>query len=339
MPEACNSWQAYACDSNVEYLWHSADLFDRLILVILALLLAYTVFVLERSYSRCYSVCRESRGRPTGPEYTQRSKRKLVADLSCGLGSLRAIALVAPYLGLAGTCDGVIYRLMGLRIAMSLDSAIVMTAGEVAAALVTSAAGTIVALSATLSYNLLTTRIGSLKSELPNTSLLAGDSNGEPIERSRRFAQMLPLQRRFSSVPPYALVAAPILASLVAILTFFQPYAVPTGLWVGLLPIGSIAKHRQSLTPVVVSLFSETRKGTAVVRVNSKPTPLDDLHITLVREQKGASKREVYVEAERTLEWGDVAGVIDIAERVGDGYVILVTTTPDASSGDKRSHK
>jgi biopolymer transport protein ExbD len=207
-----------------------------------------------------------------------------------------------------------------------------MVAAEVAAALITTAAGIIVAISATLSYNLLMTRIGSLNCELANTSLLARGSSGEPIGRSRGFAQTLPLQRRFSGVPPYALAAAPVLASLVAIFTFFQPYEVPTGLPVRLLPIGSLERHRQSLAPVVVSVVSESGKGTAVVRVNSKPTPLDDLHKALVREQKGAPKREAYVEAEGTLEWGDVVRVIDIAERVGDGYVVLVTTAP-------RSHK
>lgn len=125
MPEACNSWQAYACDSSVEYLWRSADLFDRLILVILALLLAYTVFVLGRFYLRYASVGRESRHPLTGPEHAQRRKRKLMAELSCGLGTLRAISSVAPYLGLVGTCDGVGTRPTGIGMAVSWDHLVV----------------------------------------------------------------------------------------------------------------------------------------------------------------------------------------------------------------------
>lgn len=89
--------------------------------------------------------------------------------------------------------------------------------------------------------------------------------------------------------------------------------------------------------PVVVSVVSESGKGTAVVRVNSKATSLDDLDKTLVRQQKGASQREVYVEAEGNLQWGDLVQVIDVVEGVGDGYVVLLTTTPNASSGGNSS--
>ena len=103
--------------------------------------------------------------------------------------------------------------------------------------------------------------------------------------------------------------------------------------------MGPSEKRRQSPTPGGGSVVSESGKGTPLLRVNSKPTPLDDLHEALVREQKGASQREVYVEAEGTLEWRDVVRVIEIAERVGDGYVVLVTSAPDASSSGKRSHE
>jgi biopolymer transport protein ExbD len=65
-----------------------------------------------------------------------------------------------------------------------------------------------------------------------------------------------------------------------------------------------------------------------VPRVNSKAISPDDLDRALVREQKGALNREVYVEADGALQWGDVVRVIDIAEGVGNGYVVLLTTTP-----------
>jgi biopolymer transport protein ExbD len=338
MPGACsNSWQAYGCDWTVGHLWRSSDSFERLIFVASALLFAYTGFVLSRFYYLYFSARREAHGFAPPSANTERRQKKLVADLSRGLGTLSAIASIAPYLGLAGTCDGVMYRLMRLGIAMSHDSAIVMVASEVGAALITTAAGIIVAISAILSYNLLTTRIESLKCERANRSAVADGSTTESIGRTIGFAQTLPLQRRFSGLPPYALLAAPVLASIVAIFTFFQPYEVPTGLPVRVLPIGSLERHRQSVMPVVVSVVSESGKGTAVVRVNSKATSLDDLDKTLVRQQKGASQREVYVEAEGNLQWGDLVQVIDVVEGVGDGYVVLLTTTPNASSGGNSS--
>jgi len=322
MPGDCsNSWQAYGCDWTVGYLWRSSDLFDRLVFVALGLLLAYTVFVLGRFCFRYTSTRRECS--PLGPTYTQRSKGKLLAHLNRGLGNVRAIASIAPYLGLAGTCDGVTYRLMGMGMAVTRDHLIAIVAAAEAAALITTIAGIVVAISATLSYNLLTRLIERFRCELASTT--------EPIGRFRGFAQTLPLQRRFPSVPPYALIAAPILAILVAVLTLFQPYVVPTGLPVRLLPIGVLDK-RQALKPIVVSVVSESGNGTAVSRVNSKTTSLDDLEKALVRA-KGASKREMYVEADSSFQWGDVARVIDIAEGVGDGYVVLLTTTPNAGSG------
>lgn len=328
MPGTCsNSWQVCECGLTIGYLWRSSDLFERLVFASLALLLAYIVLVLGRFYVPYASFRRESGFLSVTPNYAGRGERKLVADLSRGLGMLRSINSVAPYLGLAGACEGVLYRLMWLSIAMPRDSAITVMAAEVAAALITTAAGIIVATSATLSHNLLTIRIESLMRELARTSLT------ELMGQSRRLGQKFPLQRRFSGVPPFALVSVPFLASLVAIFTFFQPYEVPTGLPVLLLPVGSLDKHRPSLTPVVVSVVSDRGTSTAVVRVNSKATPLEALEKTLVREQKGASKRRVYIEAEGILQWSDVAPVIDIAEGVGEGYVVLLTTTPAATGG------
>jgi len=340
MPGACsNSWQVYGCDWSIGYFWRSSDLLERLIFIALALLLAYIVFVVSRFYRPYSSARRQSCGFAPASISTECHQRRFVADLSRGLGTLRGIAVLAPFLGLAGTCDGVMYRLMGIGMAVSRERLIVIVASEVAAALITTVAGIIVAISAILSYNLLTTQIERLKCELANISVVAKGSATGSIGRSIGFAQRLPLQRRFSGVPPYSLVAGPVLASVVAIFTFFQPYEIPTGLSVRLMPIGSLERHRQSVTPVVVSVVSESGKGTVVVRVNSKATSLDDLDKALVRKQKGALQREVYVEAEGTVQWGDVVQVIDTVKTIGNGNVVLLTTTPNASSGSNWSQR
>jgi hypothetical protein len=338
MPGVClNSWQREPCEWSIGYLWHFSDGFERLVFVGLALMLIYTACVFSRFCLRYYSVRRESRPfEPAAPAYTaERHERKLVADLKRGLGTLRAVASLAPYLGLAGTCDGVMYRLMGLGIAMSRDSAIVMLASEVAAALITTAAGIIVAVPAILVYNFLQTRIEGFKRELVDAAVGASHPGAGSFQRSYRLARTLPLQERFSCLPPFALFAAPVLASLVAIFTFFQPYEGPTGLSVQLLSMGSLDEPRYTGKPIIFSVVRASGSGSPVVRLNSREIPLDDFNPVVIQESGVPRKWRGYVEAESTLPWADVVTVLEVVKD-SDANVVLLTTTPSPDSRAKK---
>ena len=52
-PEACVSlWQTDQCAWSVEYIWHRSDYVERGIFLALALMLAYTLYVLIRFLRR-----------------------------------------------------------------------------------------------------------------------------------------------------------------------------------------------------------------------------------------------------------------------------------------------
>jgi biopolymer transport protein ExbD len=145
-----------------------------------------------------------------------RSRRKLAADLSIGVGSLKSIASTAPYLGLVGTCFGILSVFRGFD--MEKYAALMMMTSTVAAALVTTAAGILVAVPARCFHNYLRTRIELLESEVPSEAL----------------AQRFPLTKRFSEVPAFALIAAPGLAILVAGYMTFASFNTPNGFGVEL---------------------------------------------------------------------------------------------------------
>src|SRR5450631_626897 len=113
MPGAClNSWQTDACEWSIGYVWRASDWIERGIFIFLALMLAYTGFVLLRFSRRYYLARRESRALVNDSwRALQRNQRTLVADLSRGLRTLKAISSAAPFLGLAGTSYGILAAL------------------------------------------------------------------------------------------------------------------------------------------------------------------------------------------------------------------------------------
>jgi biopolymer transport protein ExbD len=197
---------------------------------------------------------------------------------------------------------------------------VVMVASEMAAALIATAAGLLVAIPAAVSYNILRTRVEMFESDPSNMPLAA-------IGHSSQFAQKLSLKKRFSGLPPFALLAAPAPASLVAIFTFFQPHDVPAGLSVRLLQIGSLDNRHHEAKPVLISVVIGSPNGSVVIRVNSKETPLDQLD-QAVRKLKVPPQWTAYVEVEDTLAWDDVVKVIDVLKRL-DTNVVLLTTKPN----------
>jgi biopolymer transport protein ExbD len=190
--------------------------YGRLDVIVLALMLAYVVTVVTRVSYRLAR--RMGEIDPTG-----RSRKNLAADLSSEVGILKAIASIAPYLGLAGTCLGILSAFRA--IAMERHAAMVMIVTTIGAAFVTTAAGILVAVPATCFYNYLCTRLDLLESEV---------SNEEP--RHFPIARRFRLTKRFSELPGFALIAAPGLAILITGYMTFASFHPRTGFSIELAP-------------------------------------------------------------------------------------------------------
>ena len=108
MPGACLN--PYGCEWGIRYLWRWMNWIGRSDVYLLALLLAYSVAAFLRVSWR-YCVARRASG------IDSPGRRKLVADPSTAVSSLKSIAFTAPYLGLAGTCFGImgIFRGIGME--------------------------------------------------------------------------------------------------------------------------------------------------------------------------------------------------------------------------------
>jgi biopolymer transport protein ExbD len=204
------------------------NLLQRLDVIVFALMLAHILVVVTRvSYS--YHLARRAEAVDTASRAFQRGRRKLVADLSIKVGTLKSIALVAPSLGLSGTCSGIVTGFRGIDIVADSALAAVMASGAVTVAFITTAAGLLVAIPATWSYNYLRTRIDLLEIEI---------SSDVPVRTSRhfRFTQKFPLAALFSRIP-FPLIGAPSLAILAGVVFMeYSSYETPTGLYVGMTP-------------------------------------------------------------------------------------------------------
>ena len=243
--------------------------------------------------------------------------------------TLKAISSVAPFLGLAGTSYGILASLfVGFGLLKSI--ALHILSVNTAATLITTAAGILVAIPAILVHNFLCSRIDRFKCEFsrPETAGYAFARRSGPTSG---LAQTLPLTKVFSRLPPFALIAAPTLASVVAMFLAFEPYGTPTGLGIRLLPIGALDGDRLSHKPVIISIFTGAN-GSPVIRVNSRETPPNNLEEVTRLDLKLLAEPRVYVEAESTVAWADVTNVIAVMKGL-NAEVVLLTATPDASSG------
>jgi len=206
-----NSWQPSGCEWSVGYLWRWMNWVVRLDVIVLALMFVYVVVVVTRVFCRYHLARRETETDTACPAF-QRTRRKLAADLSVKVGNIKCISSTAPYLGLAGTCIGLLSVFRGF--AMEKHAALVMLTTYTAASLVTAAAGILVAVPAAWSHNYLRVRIDLLESEIPRISQLKS--------QYFRVARKLPLTARFSKLP-FAVIAAPGLAIIVLVwMPFFS---------------------------------------------------------------------------------------------------------------------
>ncbi len=298
-------------------MWRASDLVECLIFIGLALMLAYTAFVTVRFFRRYFLARRESFGsHGDSAAALDQGRKNLVADLSRGIGTLHSIAIAAPFLGLAGTYYGILCLFArGWFWSFTWWSPIGLSV-----ALVATAAGIIVAMPATISYNVLRTCLEKFENSRSSTILTTPRSYG--------FAQTLPLQKRFSGPPAFALIAAPILALLIPIFALMLRSPIPVGLPVHLLKIG-VSDHDSS--PVIVSVTGESTTRLSVVYVNSEETSWNELGNTLRSQLKVRPRWIVYVEAEDGAPWRDVVDVIDVARGL-HAEVVLLTAPPTIDS-------
>jgi biopolymer transport protein ExbD len=317
--ECLNLWQNYGYELSIGEIWGGSDGVERLIFIALALMLGYTVFVVVR-FSPRYLLSRREFLADSTPA-AQRDKKNFVADLSRGVGTLRSIAAAAPFLGLAGTCYGILSGFHGM--AMEIHSALGMMVTTTAATLVTTVAGIVVAVPAAVSYNVLRTHLGKFES---STTLHAA-------RHSYGCAQTLPLQSRFSRLPAFALIGAPVLAILIPMFALMDSRRT-VGLPVQLLKIG-MSGHNSA--PIVISVLA-SGSGQSFVFVNSKETPWEDLRSALRTQLEVRPRWIVYVEADSDASWRDAAYVIDVARGL-HAEVVLVTTTPKIGSDGLRKAK
>jgi MotA/TolQ/ExbB proton channel family len=297
-------------------LWRCTYLMERLVLTALALMLIHIVVVVTRVSYRCYLARRTQRTDTAGREF-QRSRRKLIAELSLWVGTLNSSASTAPYLGLAGTCLGILDNL-SVGYAGSRQGFFVVMFSRMAAAFLSTAGGLLVAIPATVSHNCLRKCLEALRSEV-SKDVVQRDSPHFQV------AQKLPLAARFSTVP-FALIAAPALVGCVgAFMTFsFGAWDIPMGLAVGIAPVRCVDESDNRF--IVLRLTNANN-----LFINQERVDWDNLGSRSSQIYSLRVDRTLYLLAEDGVPFQSVARALDIVENtrrvnLGSGPVL---TLPD----------
>ncbi len=299
MPGACLN--PYGCEWGIRYLWRWMSWIGRADIYVLALLLAYSVAVFLRVSWR-YCLARRAGG------IDSPGRRKLAADLSTAVSSLKSVAFTAPYLGLAGTCFGIMGVFRGF--AMEVHAVRAMMASILAAALVTTTAGILVALPATCFYNYLCTRIDLLESDVFSESIV------------------LPLRKRFSELPAFALIAAPSLAMAVAVFMSFASFRESKGLGV---EVASARCDYEGNDRLIVLRIDNGGR----LFLNSEQQNWNTLNSRLAEIYTLRVHRILYLSADDGVPFQTVADAIDIAANGGGSSSLNIAVrliTPKAAN-------
>ena len=296
-------------------MWRASDWVECLIFIGLALMLAYNAFVTVRFFRRYFLARCESFGsKGDSARAPEQGRKNLVTDLSRGIRTLHSIAFAAPFLGLAGTCYGILC-LFSRGYVVSKFFSTSAIAFELSAALTATAAGLVVAVPAAIFNNVVRACLEKFENSR-SSALLAG------APRPYGFAQTLVLRGRFSGLPAFALIGAQVLAILVPFHLFFERFEA-TGLPVHLLKVG-IRDHDSDSIVIAVSANAS---GQPVLYVNSKQAPWSELGNTIRSQLKVRPHWTVYVEGEDDVPWAWVANAIDVARGL-HAEVVLLTAVP-----------
>lgn len=331
MPDAClGLWPTERCEWSTWDIWHSSDIVEHAIYLGLALMLGYTVFVVIRFFRRYYLVRREFPNfKASGLPNIHRVKSNLFADFSPAVGMLRGIASAAPFLGLAGTSYSVLAALSSGYIGTP-GGFIALLSARISGALITTVFGILVAIPATLSHDLLRSRMEALSEQL-------SPRRNKIDLGSFHFAQTLSLRKPFSKSPTLAVIAAPALACVVMAYMTFRLYEEPIGLSVGLLPL-SVEEGTDHLAPQLFISILSRDNARPLIRVNSDEIPYDSLFEIAGQKVRGGQAPLVFVEADSSVPWAYVVDIVDKMKKL-PCRVVLLTTTPTADARDGQSHR
>ena len=290
----CYPWQPGGCEWTIQYLWRWMSLLGRLDVILLALLLTY-VFVVV-----IYVCCRYYLARP-GKGIASVNAEILAAVLKIELGGLKSIALTAPYLGLAGTCEGILSAFGGAS--MAHRAYLVMIATRMAVALVPTAAAISVAILATCSYNFLRTRIDLLECEVFD----------ERQQRGRHFrgARRFPPTKRFSELPAFGLIAVPALFFATAGCMTFASFHRPKGFFVELPPARCESDVVDRL--IVLHITDASKLFLNLEQERDRISLAGRLSAIYGKRQN----RTLYLIADAGVPFQTVADVLDTVENVG----------------------
>ncbi len=301
MPGACaDRWEPYgACGWNISLLWRWMDWIVRGDVVLLGLML---VGVIAIAIHVSYRLSWRGRG-----SLDERGRRQLAANLGVELAVVRSIVVVAPYLGLAGACLGIMEAFDA--IAMERGTALRLISLRVAVSVVTTAVGILVAIAASWVRVYLSRRMDLFRN------------------RRSRAATRFPLRKKFSGPPAYALIAAPMLACLVVVYEpFFDPHR-PRGFAVDLAPVQCDVGERLTVLHV-----AETGK----LFLNGEPEEWRNLSQRLAEVYKLRADRTLDVLADDGVLYQTVMDAMDVVESAAmpDGERIRVRlVTPKAEGG------
>jgi hypothetical protein len=313
LPILSAAWQPNEPEWGLLYLWDRLDWISHLDVGILVATLVYVVVVTLR----CSYIYRES-CRETGIE-----SRALVGDLNRRVRAFQSITTAAPYLGLAGTCFGILDSFRG--IGMQRGAAIAMIAANNAASLITTASGVLVALAASGSSNYLLRLSDSLefmwRSREPNSAA-----------PSRLFPKY-PLRIQSSKIPALALLATPSLAIALAAFMSFSAFRVPVGLDLRL--IEDEPGDKPTLQPIVIRISDRGAAMEPEIRLDSKNTTWNDLGNYMDSFLRNLSKPTVRIEADESVRWAYVALVIDSVKFHSDDPFIVLTIKSNVAAGPR----
>ena len=308
MPGACPN--SYGCEWGFAYLWRWMNWIGHADVYLLAVLLVYCVAVFLCAAWR-YGLVRRA------PDVNSSVRMKVVADLSTAVSGLKSLSFAAPYLGLAGTCFGIMGIFRGFG--MEMHAVRAMLTAMVAAALITTAARIVVAVIANCFCNYLCTHIDLLESEILNQSL----------------GCRLPLRKRFSGFPALALIACPILAMAIAAFMSFASFREPKGLGI---KVASAGCESGVVDRLIVLRITNGGK----VFLNSEQQNWNTLTSRLAEIYGFRVHRILYLSADDNLPFQTVADAIDIAQNTGVGSSSLNITvrliTPRAMSAPCPEH-
>ena len=205
-------------------------------------------------------VCYLSARRVGSVDAPSRTRREFVVERRRNLRSLRSIFTTAPYLGLLGTCFGTMDA-FGTGYSGSPWGFAIWSVTGTRAALLSTAAGILVAIAATCLHNSLRTRLDSFESKSPSGCV--------PKPK-------FPLSSRLSAFP-FPLMALPFLTVPIAAYMMFPSVDQPKGLRVRLAAVDALETKGSALAPIVIAIVSTKPDTVPTVYVNSKKTPWDEL--------------------------------------------------------------